>query len=41
MANASTAVALSVLSLLGVWLILIGINLFNRKSKTTVVAGAK
>ena len=41
MANASTAVALSVLSLLGVWLILIGINLFNQKSKTTVVAGAK
>ena len=41
MANASTAVALSVLSLLGVWLILIGINLFNRKSKTIVVAGAK
>jgi putative spermidine/putrescine transport system permease protein len=41
MANASTAVALSVLSLLGVWLILIGINLFNQKSKTTIVAGAK
>ena len=41
MANASTAVALSVLSLLGVWLILIGINLFNRKSRTLVTAGAK
>jgi putative spermidine/putrescine transport system permease protein len=39
--NASVAVALSVLSLLGVWLILIGINLFNRKSKTLIIAGAK
>lgn len=39
--NASVAVALSVLSLLGVWLILIGINLFNRKSKTLLSAGVK
>ncbi len=36
MSDANTAVALSVLSLLGVWLILNGLTLFNRRSNFTV-----
>jgi putative spermidine/putrescine transport system permease protein len=35
LSNASTAVALSVLSLLGVWLILIGISALNRNKHLT------
>lgn len=41
MSGASTAVALSVLSLVGVWLLLNAITFFNRKNRKIMMAGAK
>lgn len=37
LSDANTAVALSVVSLVGVWLILNGLTLFNRRSNTTTI----
>jgi len=39
MSNASTAVALSILSLIGVWLILSALSAFNRRSRGLIVSG--
>jgi putative spermidine/putrescine transport system permease protein len=41
MSDASTAVALSVLSLVGVWIILNTLTLFNRRDKNTSLVGAR
>lgn len=39
MSNASTAVALSVLSLIGVWIILNALSLFHRQNRKTIMSG--
>jgi putative spermidine/putrescine transport system permease protein len=39
MSNASTAVALSVLSLIGVWIILNALSLFQRQNRKTIMSG--
>jgi putative spermidine/putrescine transport system permease protein len=41
MSDASTAVALSVLSLVGVWLILNVLSAFNRRNKNLIVSGVR